>query len=317
MSYTRALDQIGIRDIESAGEKAAHLGELISAGFDVPSGVCVTSDGYHAVLDVNQLGARISERIASTEIDDPIDLEQTAEDIRTWIEQADMPEQLVVDIRNALAGDQAAGDSSAYAVRVSRVMQDVVNPRASGLPQAYLGVANVEAVLEHIRKCWATPWTSRAIYYRTRRRMEQNQIAVAVVVQPMMPADVAGVMFTANPATLVPTEIHIDATWGLGEALNAARWAPDHWVVDKRDLSIRDTRLASKSVMEIAGRSGGLETVAVSSDRQEVACLSNEQIAALAQIGIDVERHLKQPQDLEWCRVGDRFFLLQTRPLKT
>jgi phosphoenolpyruvate synthase/pyruvate phosphate dikinase len=310
MPYVRSLDEIRLTDRTFAGEKAAHLGELIHAGFDVPRGWCVTADAYRDALAANQIDQKIAARLAATEIDDPVDLEQAAEEIRAWIESASMP----ASITQALQTPLGSLDSNAlYAVRASRVIDDVPNPAASGLQQAYLGVPHA-ALIDHVLKCWAIPWNSRAIYFRHRKKIDPSTLTMAVVLQPMLNADAAGVMFTANPLTGAD-ELHIDATWGLGEAIIAARWKPDHFVVAKKDHAIVDRVVASKSVMERTAREGGLETVVVPADWQDLACLSDEQVAALAALGERVAGHFQSPQDIEWCRVDDEIFLLQTRLL--
>lgn len=311
MGYIRGLEEIRLADRTWAGEKAAHLGELIGAGFDVPPGFCIAADAYRDTLAANQIQAKIAARLAKTEMDDPVDLENTAEEIRTWIEGAPIPPALTREIQAALNTFDA---SALYAIRASRVLDDVPNPAASGLQQAYLAVP-ANAVLDHIRKCWATPWNSRAIYFRNRKKIAQSQVTMAVVLQPMLGAEAAGVMFTANPLTGAAGEIHIDATWGLGEAVIAARWKPDHFVVTKTDHTISNRVVASKSVMEFAAPEGGLQSISVPGDKLETACLSDEQVVALATLGERVEAHFKSPQDIEWGWVGSQIYLLQTQPL--
>ncbi len=311
MAYVRPLNAIRITDRNWAGDKAAHLGELICAGFNVPRGFCITADAYRDTIAKPQ-SEKFAARLASIEIDDPVDLESVTEEVRAWIENAPLPPGFLEEIQTALA----ALDAKLFAVRASRVVEDVPNPAASGLQQAYLAIAGMDAVLESIRQCWATPWNSRAIYYRHRKKIDQKQVTMAVVIQPMIDAEASGVMFTANPLTGAADEIHIDATWGLGEAVIAARWKPDHFVVSKNDLSIRSCTIANKSVMDTALPDGGVQAVAVPADRQEAACLSDAQITALATLGTRVEAHLKEMQDVEWCRVGEEILFLQTRPLK-
>ena len=312
MSYVRSLDEIRLTDRASVGDKAAHLGELIAVGLNVPRGFCVTTDAYRDALNAQQIDAKIAARLAQTDIDDPVDLEAAAEEIRGWIERAAIPPALAEEIHAALAPFDA---SALFAVRASRVVEDVPNPAASGLQQAYLAVP-APAVLDRLRNCWASPWNSRAIYFRRRKKIDPRQVTMAVVVQPMLNADAAGVMFTANPLTGAAGEIHIDATWGLGEAVIAARWKPDHFVVAKQNHAIQDRAIVTKSVMDLPAPTGGLQTVALTAEKQDAACLSDTQVIALAALGERVEAHLQSPQDIEWCRVGDQFHLLQTRQLR-
>ena len=312
VAYIRRLEEIRLADRSWAGEKAAHLGELIGAGFSVPRGLCITADAYRDTLAANQIQPKITARLAKTEIDDPVDLEDAAEEIRAWIESASIAPDLAQEIQTALS---TFDPGTLFAVRASRIVDDVPNPAASGLQQAYLGVT-ASAALDFVRQCWATPWNSRAIYFRNRKKIDQTTLTTAVVVQLLLNADAAGVMFTANPLTGATDEIHIDATWGMGEAIIAARWKPDHFVIGKQNRAILDRAIASKSVMERSAPEGGLQTVSVPGDLQETACLSDEQVAALAELAEQAEAHFKSPQDIEWCRVGDKICLLQTRPLK-
>lgn len=311
MPFLKSLTEIRITDHALVGDKAANLGELIRAGFDVPRGFCITADAYRGVI-ATPLHDKIIARIAACEIDDPVELEAAAEEIRAWIESAPLPSVLIDEIDNAIK----TLDGKSFAVRVSRIVEDVINPAASGLQQAFLCVVGIDTVLKNIRQCWSSPWNSRAIYFRNRKKMGQSQVTMAIVVQPMIDAEASGVMFTANPLTSATEEIHIDATWGLGEAIIAARWKPDHFVVAKNNLAIRTRAVPSKSVMDIVAPDGSFQTVAVAESKQDAACLSDEQIVALATIGKKIETHFNQTEDIEWCRVGDQISLLQTRPLK-
>jgi pyruvate,water dikinase len=306
--YLKTLDKILPTDHAIAGDKAVSLGELSRAGLNVPPGFCITTEAYRDAI-AKPLGAKIAARIAAAEIDDPIDLESAAEEIRAWIENATLPAALVGEIKAAL-------QQTSYAVRVSRIFEDVINPAASGLPQVYLGVVGVDAILHAMRQCWATPWNSRAIYFRHRKKIDAAQVTMAVVVQPMIDADVSGVMFTANPLTGAADEIHIDATWGLGEAIIAARCKPDHFVVAKNDLAVRARTIETKNVKDGLSADGGIQTVGVMAEARDVACLTDAQIVALAKIGKQLEARFNVPQDIEWTSRGETIFLLQTRPLK-
>ncbi|MDE3091838.1 MAG: PEP/pyruvate-binding domain-containing protein, partial [Chloroflexota bacterium] len=251
MPYTRSLDEIRLIDRAWAGDKAAHIGELIHAGFNAPRGFCITADAYRDTLAANQIHAAIAARLKTTEIDDPVELEAAAEEIRAWIESAPIPAPMEQEIHAAAHALLGGAACPLFAVRASRVVEDVPNPAASGLQQAYLAVT-ADALLDHIRKCWSAPWNSRAIYFRNRKKIDQAQVTMAVVVQPMLNADAAGVTFTANPLTGAANEILTDATLGLGEAIIAARWKPDHFVVDKTNHAISDRVIVNKSVMETA-----------------------------------------------------------------
>ncbi len=311
MSFLKPLEQIQLTDLNIAGAKAVYLGELIRAGFAAPRGFCLTSDAYRETI-ANPLNEKIGARIATTEMDDPVDLETATDEIREWIIKAPLAPALINDLENATTQLGA----KFFAVRASRVIDDVPNPAASGLPQAYLGVVGTASVLDAIRYVWATPWNSRAIYYRHRKKIAPHQVTMAVVIQPMINAEAAGVMFTANPLTGARDEIHLDATWGLGAAVIAARWKPDHFVISKNDLTIRERIIPSKTVMDRVASDGGIQTIVVPNDQQDTASLSETHATTLATLGKQIETHFQSPQDIEWCRVGDQVWILQTRPFK-
>jgi len=308
--YIRWLNEIGTQDQDWAGDKAVVLGELMRAGFAVPRGYCIGASAYRETFAANGLNAKIIAHLSEIEMTDPAQLEQAATEIRGWIENVPLSSEIENEIKAALA----ALNAPLNAVRVSRVSHDVPNPSASGAQQAYLAVP-AAALLDHVRKCWAAPWNSRAIYFRHRKKILPEQVAMAVVVQTTINADAAGVMFTASPMGKNSNEIHIDAIWGLGEAVVAARWRPDHFVVDKASGAVSETSIASKTVMDVAAAEGGVQTVGVPEEKQEVACLSEAQISALAEIGKQVETQFKQLQDIEWCLKDDQVLLLQTRPM--
>lgn len=311
MPYIKPLDKIQRAEIHTAGDKAVALGELLRAGFDVPRGFCLTADAYYDTIG-NTLNDKIAARIQSVEIDDPVDLEAATDDIRAWIENATLSPTLIDEIQKAIV----ELDAKFFAVRASRGFEDVPNPAASGLLQAYLGVAGVDGVLNAIRQVWATPWNSRAIYYRHRKKIAAQNVTMAVVIQPMIDAQAAGVMFTANPLTGAADEIHIDSTWGLGAAVIAARWKPDHFVVAKNDLAIRERAIPNKTVMDVVSPDGGVQSVGVANDKQDASSLNDEHVAALASLGKQIESRFNARQDIEWCRAGDQFWILQTRPLR-
>jgi len=305
--YLRSLDQLRLADHAWAGDKATRLGELIAAGLDVPAGFCVGAEAYREAIAA-PLNAKIIARLAQTEIQDPVDLEAATDDIRMWIENAPVPDALRREIENALTQNPVA-------VRASRIVEDVPNPAASGVPQAYLGIVGAADVLTHLRAIWSAPWNSRAIYFRHHKKITPHQVTMAVVIQPMLCPEAGGVMFTANPLTGAGDEIHIDATLGLGAPIIAARWKPHHFVV-RRDGTITQRETPSQVVLELPAREGGIQAQAVPAEKQTVPALSDAQVMTLAALGQKIHAQFNAPQDIEWCCVDGKFFVLQTRPLK-
>lgn len=310
MPYVRSLNEIGVADKNWAGEKAAGLGELIRAGFDVPHGFCLSAQAYQDTLAAHQLSEKIAARLAAIDVGDPTQLEPAAEEIRDWIMQAPLSAEIEQEIRSALV----TMETTSFAVRASRVLEDVPDTASSGLKQAHLAVLEA-GLFDAIRQCWSTPWNSRAIYFRYRKKIPQLDVSMAVIVQTMVYADAGGVLFTVSPFGAHADEIHIDAIWGLGEAVNAARWKPDHFVVDKASGAIRERSIAEKSVMQVVAAEGGLQTIGVPEAKQASASLTDDQVARLAEIGNKAEKHFQAAQDIGWCLTGERIYLLQTRAI--
>lgn len=308
MAYLRPLNELRLADHAWAGDKAARLGEMIAAGFTVPAGVCIGAEAYREMIG-EPLNAEIVARLAKTEIEDPMDLESATDDIRAWIENAPLFESLVREVAEKMPLEPVT-------VRASRVIEDVPNPAASGVPQAFLGIVGVQNVLDHVRSIWSAPWNSRAIYFRHHKKITPQQVTMAVVVQPILNPDSAGVMFTANPLTGAPDEIHIDATLGLSAAIIAARWKPDHFVV-QHDGTIIKRAITTQVVMESPAPEGGIQAQAVPIEKQDAPALSDAQVHALAMLGQKIQAHFKSPQDIEWCCISDQIFVVQARPLKS
>ncbi|QUQ66491.1 PEP/pyruvate-binding domain-containing protein [Kutzneria sp. CA-103260] len=271
------------------GGKAANLGELTGAGLPVPPGFCVTTEAYRRVAAGVPLD-RVREVLLGTEI--PADI---ADEIR--------------------AGYFALGADAPVAVRSSATAEDLPFASFAGQQDTYLNVVGADAVLDAVRRCWASLWTDRAIAYRDSNGIDHSTVELAVVVQLMVDAEVAGVLFTANPVTGRRREAVIDANAGLGETVVSGSVNPDHFVVDTATGRITQQRLGDKKIAIRAVAGGGTREVAVDSAE---ACLSDAQIRELAALGDRVEQHYGSPQDTEWAIDGDgRLWLTQARPITT
>lgn len=268
----RILDLAAATDPALVGGKAASLGRLIRAGFPVPPGSCVTTTAYWAVADraVRPL----------------LDAGAAPADLRAAVRSAPVPAELAAAIR-ALADGPVA-------VRSSATAEDLPDASFAGQQDTYLDVEGPEAVLDAVRRCWASLWTDRAVAYRAANGIDDRTVALAVVVQRMVPAAAAGVLFTANPVTGRRGETVIDAAPGLGEAVVSGTVDPEHLVLD-----------AGGRVVE--RRAGGVGS-----------CLSDDRARELAALGRRVAEQHGGPQDLEWAVDGtDRVWLVQARPVTT
>ena len=208
-----------------------------------------------------------------------------------------MPDQLAAVIT---AHYRELGDDVPVAVRSSATAEDLAYASFAGQQDTYLNIVGADALIDAIRRCWASLWTDRAVSYRTANGIDHRRVTLAVVVQRMVDATAAGVMFTANPVTGTRHETVIDASPGLGEAVVSGAVNPDHFVVDTRTGAILQRRLGDKRIMIRSVAGGGTEEVALD-DRSDAACLTDDQLAALVDLGRRVQDHYGSPQDTEWA----------------
>ncbi|MFD0889952.1 PEP/pyruvate-binding domain-containing protein, partial [Streptosporangium algeriense] len=206
---------------------------------------------------------------------------------------------------------------SPVAVRSSATAEDLPHASFAGQQDTYLNVVGEEAVLDAVRRCWASLWTDRAVAYRAVNGVDHRAVRLAVVIQGMVYSEVAGVMFTANPVTGRRREAVIDAGPGLGEAVVSGSVNPDRFVVDMATGRITGRRLGDKLLAVRPLPYGGVEHVGLG-DGTKPACLTDTQVRALAALGGRVEEHYGSPQDTEWAIDADgRLWLTQSRPITT
>jgi rifampicin phosphotransferase len=296
-----------------AGGKAANLGELVRAGFPVPSGFCVTTAAYDVVATEAGLEPTLA-ALAAADGGDTERLAELAAEARSRLTGANVPDVLGQAIAEAYG---ELGDGVPVGVRSSATAEDLPGASFAGQQDTYLNVVGVESVLDAVQRCWASLWTDRAVSYRATNGIDPRGVRLAVVVQRMVDASVAGVLFTANPVTGKRHQAVIDASPGLGEAVVSGAVNPDHFVADTATGEIVERRLGDKRVAIVAGPEGGTQRVELVADEHS-ASLSDGQILALAELGGRVEEHYGAPQDTEWAIDGDGgVWLLQARPITT
>lgn len=275
------LSSLTSADIAAVGGKAANLGELIRAGFDVPPGFCVTTEAY-------RLGVR------GTSVEDGSETDAAA--ARDAVLAAPLPQAVADAVREAYAA--LAGADGPVAVRSSATAEDLPGASFAGQQDTYLNVAGIEDVLDAVHRCWASLWTDRAVAYRAAQGIDGSGVALAVVVQRMVDAASAGVLFTADPVTGRRRQAVLDAARGLGDAVVSGSVDPDHFVVD----------VATGRILE--RRRGGSADGPVA--------VTDDEVRALATLGDRVERAFGSPQDIEWAMDADAHpWLTQSRPITT
>jgi rifampicin phosphotransferase len=200
------------------------------------------------------------------------------------------------------------------AVRSSATAEDLPDASFAGQQETYLNIQGAAALLEAVKKCWASLWTPRAIAYRIKNNIDQNSVALAVVVQELVFADAAGILFTANPINGKRQEVVINAAWGLGEAVVSGLVTPDTITVNKTKGRTIRYEIAEKQIMTVRTPHGTQEQ-AVPEDRRKKAVLNKAQIAELTALAVGIEQFYGMPMDVEWAVAGGRFAILQARPI--
>jgi pyruvate,water dikinase len=303
------------------GGKCASLAEMIRAGFGVPGAFAVTTHAYSAFMD--QDGLREAARTIRSDIDtDSLEqIERASGEITRRMESTPMPPEVTDAVRSAYAElcARAGTDAAPVAVRSSGVAEDLAGASFAGQYETYLWITGADAVTEHVRRCWTGLFGPQVLTYRPEGdapgQEDTPAHAMAVGVQQMVDARAAGVMFTLDPVTGDRSKIVIEGAWGLGEAVVSGLVTPDRHRVDKVTLELLTSVVADKEQEFRFEPGSGVGLHDVPEARRAEACLTDEQVVALATLGKRIERHRGAPQDIEWALDdhGD-VHVLQVRP---
>ena len=300
---------------ELVGGKGANLGSLARAGFRVPPGFTITTESYSSFLLNSELNSRISQILSEINFDEHELVEEYASRIRALFTDGELPKGIAAEVSAAY---DALGNNIYVAVRSSGTAEDLAGASFAGLHDTYLDIHGNDAVLEAVKRCWASLWTARAMSYRNTKGFDHLRCPIAVVVQTMIESEISGVMFTGNPINTATDEIVINSSWGLGEAIVAGITTPDNYVVNSETLKILERTMGSKRIQIVRNPGTNLGTVSqdVPESKQGKFALSEDQILILANLGICIQANYGDvPQDIEWAFSRGEFYVLQSRPI--
>src|SRR5215217_98012 len=298
--------------LESVGGKGASLARRSRAGMPVPGGFHVTTAAYERFVADNDLESGIRAALEKVDASKSDALTKASEKIGDLILRADMPEEVSGAISEAYTGlDQ---DEPAVAVRSSATMEDLPGASFAGQQATSLNVRGEDELFEAVRRCWASLWSARAIAYRERQGFDHDRAAIAVVVQRLIPAEVSGILFTANPVSGARDEVVVNAVRGLGEVVVGGLATPDSFTLDRTTLAVRERQTRLQEVETVLAEHGTTERP-LEPERATQPTLEDAQLVRLAQIGIDIEELFGTPQDIEWAYVDGRIWVLQARPI--
>ena len=318
MSSTRLLpfavqDNALAADLDTVGGKGQSLASMTAAGFPVPAGFTVTTTAYRQFVSDNDLRQAIIDGAKPELVGTAVSFDSASERIQPLFAEAELTDELKAQIGSGYTAF-GAGDPP-VAVRSSANAEDLPELSFAGQQDTYLNIRGSDALFEAVRDCWASLWTARALSYRHEHAIAQEAVAMAVVVQKMVPSEVSGILLTANPATGKRSEMIVNASFGLGEAIVGGEITPDTYIIDRDTLAVRETIIGSKEHMMVSAAGQGTDTRALSAAEREQSSLEEPMLRELAQLAIAVERHFGQPQDIEWAVVNGTLSLLQSRPI--
>jgi phosphoenolpyruvate synthase/pyruvate phosphate dikinase len=311
--YVLDFREIDQTQVGVVGCKGARLGELSRIeGIAVPPGFCVTTTAFERVLaEVPSIDDRLA-RIERAEPDDREAIDELSAEIRRAFEAVAIPGDVAAAITRSLARH---GEDAAYAVRSSATAEDLPTASFAGQHDTYLNVEGAAAILEHVRRCWASLFAERAVFYRLRNGLGPGTVKMAAVVQRMVFPRAAGILFTADPVTSDRKVTCIEASFGLGEAVVSCLVNADVYKV--RDGELVAKAIGTKRIAVQAVAAGGIEERAVEPERQGRPALTDTEVVRLAQLGRRIEAHFGHPQDIEWCLAEGGLQIVQSRPITT
>ncbi|MEI7845786.1 MAG: PEP/pyruvate-binding domain-containing protein [Chloroflexota bacterium] len=295
--------------LQDAGGKGLNLTRLIRAGFNVPTGFIISTQAYQNFVTENNLQTLIQEALISVDINDPGTLETASNTIRNAFSRGAFPLEFDETLHNLLSEMH----ESPVAVRSSATTEDLPNFSFAGQQDTYLNITDHQELKNSIVNCWSSLWTARAIGYRFRNKLEDSKASLAVIIQKMLPAEISGIMFTANPVTGLLSETVIDATFGLGEALVSGQVIPDHYVTNNWDGQIIESSLGTKHISTRCKPGGGVELHDENASLLE--SLTGLKVKELVSVGQAIQKEFGYPQDIEWSLVNDDLYILQSRSI--
>ncbi|EIM75390.1 pyruvate, water dikinase [Nitritalea halalkaliphila LW7] len=322
-TYSLFFKEAKAEQLESLGGKGKSLASMSQANLPVPQGFCVTTDAFVAFIQDLMTAKGLFSALAKLDTKNMPALDKLSAEIRSQILNksiaADIQQDILGSYRRLCAMYDKTGDLP-VAVRSSATAEDLPDASFAGQQDTYLWVVGEEEVLSHIKMCWASLYTSRAIAYRKDHNIPEEEVQMSVVVQKMVNARVAGVTMTLNPTNGDRTKVAIEASYGLGESVVSGTVTPDNYLMDKVIFELVESSIHEKKTAllpDVENRC--VVEVEVDAEKALEACLTREELIFISKIAKKIEKHYGCPQDIEWALDADAegeeaFTLLQSRP---
>ena len=307
------LSKIDKRLAPSIGGKAANLGEMLKAKLPVPNGFVVRSSAYQTFIKENNLKDKIQTVMKSINYNDPNSLSKASKQIKKFILTAQINPNIISVV---LEHYKKLGKDALVAVRSSATSEDSKTASFAGQQATFLNVKGSENLIKAIKNGWASLFESRAMFYRHEEKLNENRVAISLVVQKMVNSDSSGVMFTIDPVTQDKSNIVIEAIYGLGEYIVGGKVTPDHYVIDKNSLKITAKKVEPQKIM-LKLKNGQNKSIGLATQKGSGQKIADQDIVSLAALGKLIEKHYNYPQDIEWAKEGKKLYIVQTRPVTT
>lgn len=313
-----------------AGGKGANLAEIYNMKINVPPGFVITAQAYDYFIEKAKLKGQIHELLSKIDYENTEELNKTTEKIRSLIVHANFPKEMEEEIleayelldtnsmrnvRGTILEILKSSEPIFVAVRSSATTEDLADASFAGQQETFLNVKGKTELLANIKKCFASLFTSRAVYYRYKKGFEHAKSSLAVIVQRMIDSDKSGVIFSKDPTNKTDNAI-IEAVFGLGEGIVSGRITPDKYIISK-DLEVLDKKISDKRIAITRNATGNQEIVKLKEEKSKQQVLKEYEIKKLADIGFKLEAHYKKPQDIEFAIEGEDIFIVQTRAITT
>jgi len=311
------LEEVGKDDLSIVGGKGASLGEMINIGVPVPGGFAVTAQAFRDFINRAGIAEKLFEAL-KVDVNQESELHKAEKAAKKLIMDAKVPEDIEQAIKSRYEElCKREGKQVFVAVRSSATAEDLPDASFAGQQETYLNVRGAEDVFNAVRKCWASLYGARAIFYRVEQGFEHDKVNLSAIVQKMVDSEKSGVMFSSQPSTGEPLVV-IEGAWGLGEAVVSGSVSPDNYVVDRKTKSIVSKYIATKEIMIIKDpKTLKTVTVKVPAKKKEAAVLKDSEALELAKYAEILEKHYGTPQDIEWGVEKNKIYILQSRPITT
>jgi len=331
--YIKWFSELSNKDVKIAGGKGANLGEMFNNKFPVPPGFVVTSGAFE--IFIGSIKNRIKDIITGIDFENTTELAEKSKEIRKLIESQEMPEELKTEIIESyhILGSEKIEEKGVsedalnilrnsqepifVSVRSSATTEDLADASFAGQQQSFLNIKGDSELIEHVKKCFSSLYTARAMYYRNKKGFSEKQALLAVVVQKMIDSEKSGVVFSKNPINL-EEEVVVEAVFGLGEGIVSGKIKPDHYVVvNGNNLKIKSINLADKKIAIVRAGSGENKIVKLTPEKSKEQVLTRGEILEIAEQALKLEEHYNKPQDIEFAIEAGKIYIVQSRPITT